>query len=145
MVTPTCWSVHSTQELAIAHGLGELYETSLCLLVTTCFKTRIHHQTLLHPLNQQTPFINLAVAQQQPIRDGYKVLQLLQSGRRGNVPTALTSCVLRSDWTESVWKPHRLSKISGSFNPFNEKEAPASGWPLSLFFIFLFCRYICSL
>ena len=27
---------------------------------------------------------------------------------------------------------HRLSKISGSFNPLTEKEAPAPGW--SLFF-----------
>ena len=41
----------------------------------------------------------------------------------------LTSCILM----------HRISKISGSFNPFTEKEAPAPGWPmLFLFFHFLF-------
>ena len=34
-----------------------------------------------------TPFLHLAVAQRQPIRVHYKVLQLLQSGRRGNVLT----------------------------------------------------------
>ena len=35
------------------------------------------------------------------------VIQHLQSGRRGNVLT-LTSCVLRSDRTESVWMPTDL-------------------------------------
>ena len=40
----------------------------------------------------------------------YKVLQLLQSGHRGNVLT-LTSCVLRSEWTESFWMPTDLVKF----------------------------------
>ena len=40
----------------------------------------------------------------------------------------LTSCVLRSDRAESVWMPTDLiSTISGSFNPFADKEAPAPG------------------
>ena len=38
------------------------------------------------------------------------VIQHLQSGRRGNVLT-LTSCVLRSDRTESVWMPTELVKF----------------------------------
>ena len=29
---------------------------------------------------------------------------------------------------------HRLSKISGSFNPFTEKETLAPGWPLNISF-----------
>ena len=33
---------------------------------------------------------------------------------------------------------HRLSKISGSYTPFNEKEAVAPGWPFSLLFLYIY-------
>ena len=35
------------------------------------------------------------------------------------------------DWI--ILDAHRISKISDSFNPFTEKEAPSPHWPLSLF------------
>ena len=48
----------------------------------------------------------------------------------------LTLCVLRFDRAESFWMPTGLTKISGSFNPLTEKEAPATRMPLLLFFFF---------
>ena len=47
----------------------------------------------------------------------------------GNMLTP-TLCVLRSDWTASFWMPTDLVKL-----PVHS-EAPAPGWPLSLFFYF---------
>ena len=69
------------------------------------------------------PFVYLFVAQRQPIRIDYKVLQLLQSGRAYFWP----------DWI--ILDAHRPSKISRSSTPFFEKEVLASGWPLSLLYI----------
>ena len=63
--------------------------------------------------------------------DDYKVLQLLQSGRRGGRAT-LTSCGLRFDRAESFRMPTDLVKMFISFIPFTEKEAPAPGGPLLL-------------
>ena len=37
------------------------------------------------------------------------------------------------DLTGLSFDDHRLTKILGLFNLFTEKEAPAAGWPLSLF------------
>ena len=79
--------------------------------------------------HQETPFVYLTVTQRQPIR----VLQLLQSGRRGkHVDTDLACTEIWPDWI--ILDVHRLSKISGSFNPLTEKEAPVPGWPLLLLF-----------
>ena len=80
------------------------------------------HETAITPFRPQIRPLSFILLS----HSDYKVLQILKSGRRGNV-LALTSCVLRSDRTESVWMPTDLVKYSGSFNPFTEKEAPAPG------------------
>ena len=64
-------------------------------------------------------------------RVDYKILQLLQSGCRGeHADTYYMRTEIWPGWI--ILDAHRLSKISHSFSPFTEKEAPAPGWPLSL-------------
>ena len=67
------------------------------------------------------PFVYLFVAHRQPIRIDYKVLQLLQSGRRGE--RADNDFVRTSDRTESFWMPTDLVKFHGHPLRFLRKKS----------------------
>ena len=67
----------------------------------------ISYVTIYQPID---PFRLSCCCTEQPIRVDYKVLQLLQSGHRGKNVLTLTSCVLRSDQTESFWMATDLVK-----------------------------------
>ena len=67
----------------------------------------ISYVTIYQPID---PFRLSCCCTEQPIRVDYKVLQLLQSGHRGKNVLTLTSCVLRSDRTESFWMATDLVK-----------------------------------
>ena len=63
----------------------------------------------------------------------YKILQLLQSGRRGeHADTDFVPTEIWPDWISL--DAHRLSKIYNSFNPVTEKEALAPGCHIYIFF-----------
>ena len=86
-------------------------------------------------VKHQLPYL-LATAQWQPIRVDYKVLQLLQSRNKGEcADTDFVHTEIWPGWI--ILDAHRLSKISSSFNLFIEKEAPAPGWLLLFFSVFL--------
>ena len=113
-----------------------VWRNAAVLSSTWCFLHLRHfnHCYVRKKVLAKTPFVFLAVIQRQPVRVNYKVLQLFQSGRRGeHVDTDFVPTEIWPDWISL--DAHRLSKIYNSFNPFTEKEALAPGCRIYILFL----------